>query len=296
LTDREEAGLRGRVKNCIGEIESVYPDRQRAVRTQHTFSAQGNLLEQRHQNPDGSYWSIVCRYDERGRMVAKEQPKQRFSYLYDSLGRLERVLSNTDQGGERVIESVQYAPDGTKTSTSYPPPLSDTQRRSTGVMLHASLDAVAIMTSFDSSDRPIRKVLYDADDRVIRRVAFRYAEDGLLLEEGELIGGSIREDFRNVYRYDDLGRRIEVAQRWGDFGGLRLTLSYNGSGDIVEKIIEQHTGILREDDDTGSHSWTERFTHHYDDLGNWIKRTTETISQAGEVRRSMIEQRELTYY
>jgi hypothetical protein len=39
-------------------------------------------------------------------------------------------------------------------------------------MLHASLDAVAIMTSFDSSDRPIRKVLYDADDRVIRRVAF----------------------------------------------------------------------------------------------------------------------------
>jgi hypothetical protein len=129
-------------------MDYVYPDRHWVMHTHQAFSPQGNLLERRHQNPNGSHWSIVCRYDERGGIVQKEQPKQRFSYLYDSLGRLERVLSNTDQGGERVIESLQYAADGAKTSTSYPPPLSDTERRSTGVMLHVSVDAVAMHDVF----------------------------------------------------------------------------------------------------------------------------------------------------
>jgi len=130
-------------------------------------------------------------------------------------------------------------------------------------------------------------VLYDLDDRVIRRVTFRYDERRLLLEEGEVVGGSIRDDFRNVFRYDALGRKIEVLQRWGDeLGGARLAFAYNGHGDVVQKSIEQNLGFLR-DDDAGSQSWMERFAYQYDDHGNWIQRTTETISHSGEARVSM---------
>ena len=88
-------------------------------------------------------------------------------------------------------------------------------------MLHVSIDAFIIMTVHDANDRAIREVLYDMEDRVIRRVAFRYDARGLLLQEGEVADGSIREDFRNVYRYDAQGRQIEVDRRWGDLGSGR---------------------------------------------------------------------------
>lgn len=136
---------------------------------------------------------VLHHYDERGRILEKEQfgeepeAHQLFSYRYDPLGRLDRVILRSAQEGERVFESVLYAADGTKTETFYPTPLDDTKRKTTGVcaesMLHLSIDAVVIMTVLDANDRPIRKVLYDDDDRVIRRVAFRYDACGMLLEE-----------------------------------------------------------------------------------------------------------------
>jgi hypothetical protein len=304
VTDREEAGLRGRVRICSAERDYVYPDRRWVMYTTDTFSPHGNLLERLHRNPDGSHWSTICRYDERELMIEKEQatkePKahQLFSYRYDPLGRLDRIILHSAQEGERVFESVQYGADGTKTKTSYPTPLDDMQRRTISVfaesMLHVSIDAVIIMTVLDASDRAIRKVLYDSDDRVIRRIAFRYDARGLLLEEGELVGGSIRDDFRNVYRYDALGRQIEADRRWGDMGGGRRSFAYNDCGDVVQEVIEQNMGLMQED--IGVQSWTERFAYQYDDYGNWIGRTTETIVHTGGSRVSMIERRELTYY
>jgi hypothetical protein len=172
----------------------VYPDHHWVMYTDDTFSPQGHLLERRHRNPEGSYWSIICRYDEHGRVLEKEQVGERpaaqqlFSYRYDPFSRLDRVMLHSAQEGERVFESVQYAADGTKTKTSYPTPLDDNQRKTTGVcaesMLHLSIDAVVIMTVLDASDRPIRKVLYDGDDRVIRRVAFRYDARGFAPRRG----------------------------------------------------------------------------------------------------------------
>ena len=303
MTDREAAGLRGRVRICSAERDYVYPDRHWMMSTTDTFSPNGNLLERLHRNPDGSRWSTICRYDEREQLIEKEQANnehrthQSFSYRYDPLGRLERVILHSAQEGDRVYESVQYAADGTKAKTSYPTPLDDTQRKTTGVaaeaMLHVSIDAVIIMTVHDVNDRAIRKVLYDSDARVIRRIAFRYDARGLLLEEGEVVGGSIREDFRNVYRYDALGRQIEVDRRWGDFGGERRSFEYNGRGDIALEIIERNAGLMKEDTDI--QAWTQRFAYQYDDHENWIARTTETIRQSGETRVSMIERRELTY-
>jgi hypothetical protein len=304
MTDLEEARLRGRVRICYTERDYVHPDHHWVMYTNDTFSPQGHLLERRHRNPEGSQWSIICRYDDNGRILEKEQvntepeSRQLFSYLYDPLGRLDRVILHSAHEDERVFESVQYAADGTKTRTLYPAPLDDTKRKTASVgsecMLHLSIDAVVIMTALDASDRPIRQVLYDRDDRVIRRVAFRYDARGLLIEEGELTGGSIRDDFRNVYRYDALERQIEADRRWGDIGGARRTFAYNDHGDIVQEVIEQSTGLLGED--FRPQAWTERFTYQYDDYENWIERTTETILHTGEARLSMIERRELTYH
>jgi hypothetical protein len=301
VTDLEQAELRGHVRTCHTQRDNVHPDRNWVVLTHYLFSPQGRLLEQRHQNPDGSNWSIICRYDDEGRIRGKEQSNQRFSYLYDSLGRLERVMLRSDEEGERVFESMQYADDGTKVRTSYQTPVDDAQRKTRSVavssVLHVSLEAAVIMTVLDATDQPIRRVFYDADDRVIRRVALRYDQRGLLREEGEVVAGAIREDLRNVYRYDALGRRIETIQRWGDgLGGSRLTFTYNQYGDLARKIIEQDAGLQWEDREPGSQCWTERFRYQYDDHGNWIERTMETVVESAEPRMSVIERRELTYY
>jgi hypothetical protein len=289
---------------CRTEVDYQNADHPWVRRTDETYSAQGQLLEQRHLNPDGSAWSMILRYGENGQLVEKQifgaEPaaNQLFSYRYDPLGRLERVILRDPQEFERVCESVQYAADGTKTRTEYPTPLSETQRRQTGVcveaMLHVSLDAVAIMTIADASDRPIRKVLYDADDRVIRRVGFRYCESGRLLEEGELVGGRIRDDFRNVYRYDTAGRQVEVDRHWGDFGGSRRTFTYNERGDTLQESIQPRAGLAELGPDPETR--TLQFAYVYDDPGNWIERTTQTILATGDRRLTTVERRELIYY
>jgi hypothetical protein len=85
------------VKTCGTDRDCVYPDRHWVMRTDDAFSPQGHLVERRHRNPDGSRRWMVYRYDERGRILEKEQTgqepegRQLFFYRYDSLGQLERV-------------------------------------------------------------------------------------------------------------------------------------------------------------------------------------------------------------
>jgi YD repeat-containing protein len=256
--------------------------------TDDTFSPQGHLLERRHSNPDGSFWVTSSRYDEHGRLAEKEEAGQTFAYRYDSLGRLDQV----HQGGH-VVESINYAADGTKTQTCYNAKI-QCAAVSANSMLHLSIDTVVTMTILDLNDRPTRKVLYDEDDRIIRRICYRYDARGLLLEEGELIAGSIRDDFRNAYRYDYLDRNIEVQQRWGDLGGERRTFDYNSEGDIVRVSIEQEMELAWPEEKP--QRWAQRFDYQYDDRGNWIERTTETILESGVVRLDSLDRRELTYY
>ena len=73
MADRDEVGLWNQVKICRAERDYVYPDHHWVMHTDDIFSPQGHLLERRHRNPEGSYWSIICRYDEHGRTLGKQQ-------------------------------------------------------------------------------------------------------------------------------------------------------------------------------------------------------------------------------
>ena len=153
------------------------------------------------------------------------------------------------------------------------------------------IDTVAVMTVFDTNNRAVRKVLYDVDDRVIRRIGFRYDARGLLLEEGELVGGLFMEDLRKIYRYDSSGRVIELESRWIDQGGSRRTMAYNERGDLAQEVVTQRAWLV-----WGEAGSSQKFDYRYDDHDNWIERTTRTVSASGDERVSMIEQRELSYH
>jgi len=289
------------VRFCRTEIDYRQSDRPWVMVTSDTYSLAGSLIEWRHQNPDGSCWSIAARYGDDGKLLEKEHSggpagAELYSYHYDAFGRLDRVTLRSAKQDERIFESVQYAQDGTKTRTSYPTPLDEEQRKSTGVSveaaLHSSIDTVVIMTLLDTDDRPIRKVLYDADERIIRRIGFRYDDRGLLVEEGELIDGVMQEDFRNLYRYDALGRKTEVDRHCGNHARVLRTYTYNEHGDVELEHIRQNVLLF----DEGTQEWSQEFGYEYDPAGNWTRRTLDTVLHTAERRSVRIEQRELTYF
>lgn len=300
MTDRGEAGLRGPVKTCQVERDCVYQDHHWVMHTSTVFAEDGQLLEQRHRNPDGTAWRVVCHYDDRGRISRKEyfhegpDAKQVLLYEYDSPGRLERVRVRSENGEERVAESYTYDRAGRKAATVYPDPA---QRNASGLVteaLETSPGASAILTLFDEQDRPERRVFYDPNGIVERRVVMRYDADGRLLEEGEREpDGSIREDFRTQYRYDAAGRVIEKEFYWSAIGRVRDEYVYNPEGDVVENRHESAGGFAHPD---GDQKWTVRSRYLYDDRGNWVERIEETTPQGGEQRISMIERRRIEYY
>jgi hypothetical protein len=264
-----------------------------------TFSPEGNPIEKLQRNPTGSRWSIICRYDEQGRLQQKRHSgdvtwaeREELSYHYDAAGRLDRVMRHSEKDGERLFESFQYAGDGTKRQSLYPAPLPPNVGIACECMLHMSTDTVVTMMLFDHAGRPATKVLYDADDRVIRRIAFRYDSRGLLVEEGEIIGGRMREDFRNAFQYDESGRTIVDDRKWGDWGGERRTFTHNEYGDLTEVRIESACRLKG----SGVECWAERSRFQYDDHQNWTERVTDTVRSSGEITVSATGRRTLVYY
>ena len=299
MADRETAGLRGPVKTCSTEHDIAYPDHHWISHTDDTFSPEGNLIEKLQRHATGSHWSIVCRYDEHGRLQEKRQSGdvtwaegEELFYHYDAAGRLERVMRHSEKDGERLFESYQYAGDGTKRQSLYPAPLPPNAGIACECMLHMSTDTVVTMMLFDRDGRPATKVLYDADDRVIRRIAFRYDSRGRLIEEGEIVGGRIRDDFRNIFQYDESGRTIEADRKWGDWGGERRTFTYNEQGDLTEVRIETASLL----DDPHVEYWSERSRFQYDEHRNWTECVTDTVRSSGEITVSATDRRTLVYY
>jgi len=135
------------------------------------------------------------------------------------------------------------------------------------LMLHMSVDAVRITTVQDSRGNPLEKVLYNADDRPMQRVLFLHDEAGRLMEEGEAYSDNrIRDDFRNLFRYDAQGRCIEREMHC-PFGGERHTTVYNEYGDVSEI---QRTPLPTDIDLLPQDSWVTYSSYEYDAYGNWV--------------------------
>lgn len=294
ISDRELAGLRGPVALC----ETEQPER--GFVTRESFRRDGKRTDRWHRNPDGSEWTTVRRYDPDGRLFEEEQtgpPAQTLAYRYDAQGRLERIDVRLPDGTERVQKSYLYYADQTSAITEYiDPPLREKKVTvSVENMLHMSVDAVCIMTIRDSGKLPIKKVLYDADGRVIRRVLFRYDGNGRLVEEGEIESGDkLRADMRNSYRYDTEGRCIEAEFYWGEFGGQRKTRSYNEQGDLKEERVEPLPARVALHETA---PWSAHYDYEYDARGNWTSRTEQVQRlDSGAPIRSEVTRRKLKYW
>jgi len=297
MTDREKAGLRGPVALC--ETEVLFSPRGLEKSTHVTLESyrlDGRRIEM--SDTRRSEWTNRWHYydydDGRPREVVFEGADAfRRVFVYDDKARLKAVSIHNAEG-RHLEESYTYHDDGTVVHTSYPrkPPglvgvLADS-------MLHLSGDAVRITTLLDSRGNALEKVLYDVDRRPIQRVLFLYDTAGRVVEEGEAYTDNrMRDDFRNLYRYDEQGRHTEI-ERYFPFGGTRQTMTYNEQGDLVER----HTVSLPTDIDFMAQSpWAEYFGYEYDTRSNWIRRTLEHhLEETGETIHRDEHRRRLEYW
>jgi hypothetical protein len=196
-----------------------------------------------------------------------------------------------------VEESYLYNGDGTSTITKYiDPPL---RERNFGVfaesMLHICVDAVCVMTMRDSSSRPVRKVFYDVDNRIIQRVLLRYDSAGRLIEEGEIESRDrVRSDFRNVYRYTDSDLPVEIEMYWANWGAVRKRLTYTEQGDLQqEERLQIAEGVFL----PSQGPWANQYAYLYDERGNWIAKTHQIRKlDTNEITHTDETKRTLTYY
>ena len=108
-------------------------------------------------------------------------------------------------------------------------------------------------------------------------------------------GGAMREDFRNVYRYDAHGRQIEADFRCYDFGGHIVQRTYNEYGDVTEMRLYPREGVVTSRSE--QRPWATRYTYRYDDRGNWIERIAANgVLPDGPFTACAEDRRELSYY
>ena len=292
MTDRENAQLRGQVRKYVLKQEHRYPG---GHRVDSTFSPEGHLLEKRQRNADGSEWSVICRYDDSGRIVERQQhgkPSELISYRYDSLGRLLSVTARSAYGDEHVRESYQYDAAGRKTRIVHPPPIPAGANVGIAIdcMFEFSPEASSIVTLFDEQDRPSMRIFYDPNNNADRVVLLRHDAHGRLVEEGEREpDGTIARDRNRIYIYDDNGQPIEITTHHS-LGTFRKTFAYNEHGDLSRER-QEHRLIVDDTED-----WTSHYLYQYDDRGNWTERTTEVETSDGARRVNLIERRQLDYY
>ena len=300
MSDRDKSGLRGRVSVCETEYRCCPPHQYKGLYViREVFHLDGRRDETTHEHVNGTDWTHRWFYRDDKSLIEETYDGTfpfRRTFKYDRSGRLDQVFHHGDQG-RRLEETYLHHADGTSTQIRYLQNRDDVGRTSSTCsdsMLHVSADAVRVITLRDPQDNPLEEVLYNIDERPIQRVLFVYDHARRLIEEGEACSdNTIRDDFRNLYRYDSQGRCIE-KQIETPFHGERQTTTYNKHGDATEvRRTYLDTGIEL----TPKRPWALHFSYDYDAYGNWLVCRIETRTfDTGETTQRDERRRRVTYW
>jgi hypothetical protein len=114
-SEKRKYGLRGQVDSVRVEVSEFKDEDERRVERPWygytiRFNAEGNVIEQVHNNPDGSTWRIVKDYSEAGELIATKN--------YDASGQLSGEVRYIYEGG-RLVAEQSVAPDGQNESPGH---------------------------------------------------------------------------------------------------------------------------------------------------------------------------------
>jgi hypothetical protein len=138
--------------------------------------------------------------------------------------------------------------------------------------------------SFDGEGRQTRREKFDGDGFLIVRISFVHDAGGSRIAgitytpSGMIIGEAAYEGdgalwYKSSFAYDARGNRIESIQFNADGSpGTRTVYAYDAKGNEVEKA-EYYAD--------GSPGAKLAYSYEFDDVGNWIAKTTSALMMDG---------------
>lgn len=288
-----------------------------SFRTSHFYDHAGLLTEVAQHDASGAVVSRTFHdYDEgrkvRERIVAADGAQsvnKIYTYADDGSFTEEQIF---DESVSEAGTSVAFGIEGAEGTS------------------HIVNGARSIKVLRDAASRPREALFYGAGDVLLNRLVYTYDDRGNLIEETQHVGdvspfGACAADarpandpdgessprapteeelaeiakmfapgaplIRQVYKYDEQGRRIEAAMMFQGEVADKRAFVYDEEGRKIEEVYYDENGALQS---------KAIFDREYDAYGNWIKETVSSASswdaEFGLSTPSTINRRTITYY
>jgi YD repeat-containing protein len=255
MSDREKAGLRGPVQQCIEQrttpafhnvpdyriiqrytaegkllqstTAKVFDSGSQEFSTTFTYDSAGRLKKAITTSPDSPTIDSTYNYDDDHRLISiTGHPAQVFTFQYDDQGRKTRVLTPQVQLDSPLLVTTSISIGAIEGEDPYLPIPSGGQAK----------------TLFNQNNEPIEWQIIDANGNVLNKLIRTYDENGRVTElrytmENVLL--SLPAEAREEISAQP-GAAEELAKQFAAFFGeqrnfMRTTYKYDGNGRLTEK-------------------------------------------------------------
>lgn len=258
MSDREKAGLRGRVESCT-ELSSfaggVTGDGTQIPAQKSSFTTKydvdGNILVTHGSSTNGPDWSTRNTYDAAGHLLKSDwgsngESSRQVTYAYDDQGRL---LKTTDSTRPDNPLTFHYDEHGRKTAVQISRPADYRPQTATGGSPFEAASGPPNLpgggtatTIYDELDRPTEVQVRDAQGLLVMRAVRTYDKNGRIAEEHQILDNP-QAMFPPEFEAEMLKAgaspqdlRDQLAELMGGQAGLHsISYSYDGQGRVIQK-------------------------------------------------------------
>jgi YD repeat-containing protein len=182
----------------------------------------------------------------------------------------------------RMIRSVIFNEDGTVSNTWTYAYFNDDNKRSNAAVYGSKNELRWKETYRYDEQRLLRETVFEGPDKVVtHKLLFKYDDLGRKIEVVN-IDNSGRQYTKESYKYDSTNQTVEQLTYASNVGPVyRVVYSYGPRGNVESMLEYSETGAL-------AHHWI--YHYRYDSRGNWVERTGTDQHKTGTSRdRNTVE-------
>ena len=282
-TDKEKQELKGPVKSV--QVESTHFEVQEDGQTIEMpgyspttiFNPDGWIIEQFHQNPDGSKWRIVYDYSETGKLITttsynnSDVPIGEVKYIYDDKGRLTAEQYKDEDGKITTKTTYIYDSEGKLKIQEF----SFIEDAGIIVGMEGSNSGIGFSgrlsrseTRYNDRGEAIELRIFNTDGALVGRIEVKRDNRGNPVEETHYHGDII--EFSPFAPDSKAAKEMAALTEEQRAEAEKESARIFSPGSVMSKRIHKYdeSGRLVETKKTMMGMETDRWTYAYDDDGN----------------------------